>query len=467
MEEALSEAMGQELHRDPHRPAYHFVPPANWMNDPNGLIQWRGEYHMFYQHNPHAPVHEGRGGTIYWGHAVSQDLVHWRHLPIALAPGPTPADSAGVWSGCAVDNGGVLTLVYTGVDPEVQCLATSTDGVHFTKYSGNPVIGARPEGFDLWGFRDPYVWKEDDGWYMALGSGIKGVGGAVLLYRSTNLYDWSFLHPLCVGKLEETGYNWECPNFFALDGRHVLIVSPHSNPIYFVGKYERHRFEPERWGVVDYGPAFYAPQVFIDDRGRPIMFGWLKEQRSEAEQIRAGWSGVMSLPRILSLRHDGTLGCEPAPEVQLLRAEHWRFEDLTVAQSAPLELSGVRGDALEILAEFVPNRAGAGEGAHRAGLSVLRAPDGSEQTIIEYDQQAGCLRVGGEEAPLQLAAGEALQLRVFVDRSVVEVFANGRVCIATRVYPQRPDCLGVALVAQGGQAYASSVDVWRMNSIWP
>src|SRR2546423_3561670 len=171
----MEQIVPEHLGRDPHRPRYHFLPPANWLNDPNGLIHWKGEYHMFYQYNPNGPF----WGTIHWGHAASADLVHWRHLPVALAPTPGSADEHGCFSGCAVDNNGVPTLVYTGVRGEEQlpCIATGSDDMlTWQKYPGNPVIAAPPDGIDPLDFRDHSVWWETDAWYQVIGSGIKDLG---------------------------------------------------------------------------------------------------------------------------------------------------------------------------------------------------------------------------------------------------------------------------------------------------
>ena len=176
------------IESDHQRPRYHFLPPANWLNDPNGLIQWNGHYHMFYQYNPNGPFH----GTIHWGHAISDDLVHWEHLPIALAPTPGGPDEDGCWSGCAVDDDGVPTLIYSGPAGRAQraCLATSADGLlTWQKYPGNPIIPAPPPGMHLVGFRDHSVWREDDGWYQLIGAGIDGQrrhGAAVPLAELTN-----------------------------------------------------------------------------------------------------------------------------------------------------------------------------------------------------------------------------------------------------------------------------------------
>ncbi len=156
----------QGLAGDPHRPQYHFLPPANWMNDPNGLLQWKGQYHLFYQYNPHGPFH----AHIHWGHAVSADLVHWTDLPIALTPTAERADAHGCWSGSAIDNNGTPTLLYSGLHPQVVCMATSDDDLltwHY--YQGNPVIAGPPAELQTetgGHFRDPFVWKEGDYWYL-------------------------------------------------------------------------------------------------------------------------------------------------------------------------------------------------------------------------------------------------------------------------------------------------------------
>ena len=177
----------QQFRNDHHRPQYHFLAPANWMNDPNGVIHYKGQYHLFYQHNPDAPV----WGNIHWGHAVSDDLVHWHDLPIALAPTPDGADTNGCWSGCALIDKGVPTIIYTGIDADNQqlpCLATSDDRlITWTKYAGNPIIPTTPDDLKVLGFRDHSVWKEEDGWYQIIGSGSKDVGGMVFSLPITGL----------------------------------------------------------------------------------------------------------------------------------------------------------------------------------------------------------------------------------------------------------------------------------------
>ena len=464
------------LAADPHRPQYHFLPPANWMNDPNGLIQWRDHYHLFYQYNPHGPV----WGSIHWGHAISDDLVHWRDLPIALAPTPGGVDEYGVFSGCAVDDDGVASILYTGVRRladasrvELPCLATSSDDELRTwhKHPHNPVIASPPPGVDVLGFRDHTVWKEGGTWYQLIGSGIRGVGGTVFLYRSADLKRWSYVHPILVGDPHQTGEMWECPDLFRIGDEHVLVISPVPlrQTMYFMGSFDDHRFTPRSEAVVlDAGGYLYAPQSFTDSQGRRIMFGWLWEGRAESAQRAAGWAGVMSIPRVFVPRPDGRLGMQPVPELKALRRQHTSIGSVALHSRLQVDL---RGAALEIAAEIAPGSAA------QIGVRVLCAPHGEEQTVIVYDTAADRLSIDRQRSSLDpdvqreehgvrlgLAAAEPLRLQVFVDHSVVEVFANGHTCLASRVYPTRPDSLGVELFATGPGARLQALDAWAMGS---
>ena len=462
---------------DHHRPTYHFLPPSNWMNDPNGLIQWRGRYHLFYQYNPNGAFH----GTIHWGHAISDDLVHWQDLPIALAPTPGGPDKDGVYSGCAVDRDGVPTLIYTGVRPQVQCIAEADDPadpdlVTWRKHTGNPVIPEPPAGLEVEGFRDPYVWQEAGGWYCVVGSGIVGEGGTVFLYRSSDLVAWEYLHELCRGEIAETGRMWECPNFFALGDKHVLLISPIPlrKVLYLVGEYRDHHFRPERTGIVDDGGCYYAPQIMLDERGRHLMWGWLREDRSVETQKAAGWSGAMSVPTDLSLTEDGRLALRPVPELEALRGAHRDWTELTLTEGTPNPLAGLTGRQLEIGLMIEP------AGAVEVWLSVLRSPDGAEETRIVYESGSGELWIDRERASLdpepsrerrgatvRLAPNGTLGLRVFVDGSVVEVFASDGTSLTSRVYPTREDSVCLGLGVRGGSAGVRRADAWEMQMIWP
>lgn len=494
-------ALRARLADDRHRPHYHYLPPANWMNDPNGTIQIGGTYHLFYQHFPDA----AQWGPMHWGHATSRDLVHWEDLPIALAPTPGGPDTDGCWSGCAVNNDGVPTFVYSGnraypqpdgMVKRVQstCIATSDDGLRmWQKHPANPVISGPPPELDTVQYRDPAVWREGDEWLCVTGSGIRGVGGTVLLYRSKDLVQWDYLGALYTGDVNVrepvwTGPMWECPQFFALDGTHVLVISVWDSGTkyvaYYTGDYADYRFTPRTLARFDAGDSFYAPQAIKDDQGRRIMWGWLRERRSREAQVAAGWSGVMSLPRILTATPDGTLHYAPAPELETLRAAHTR-EPERVLNSEVVPLPGVMGEYAEVRAEFAPGNAQA------FGLLLRRSPDGAEETRLMFEPASGRLTLdrsrSGTDAGngsigasgagsaeistvvgdlLPLAADEPLTLRVFLDGSAIEVFANERLCLSERVYPSRPDSTGVAAFAEGGSAMLYSLDCWQMRSIW-
>lgn len=454
---------------DSHRPQYHFLAPANWMNDPNGVIQWEGRYHLFYQYNPAGAY----WGAIHWGHAVSSDLVHWEDWPLALAPTPGSADEAGCWSGCTVNNNGVPTLIYSGWRGgkyQSACVATSSDGLlTWQKHPGNPVIPTPPDGLNAVAFRDHSVWREDGWWYQVIGSGVRGKGGMALLYRSADLIQWAYLHPLCQGDTHQrepiwTGEMWECPQFWDFGERRVLVISVWNEDVlhysaYLGGHYADQRFTADTSAKLDYGDShFYAPQGLVDAQGRRMVWGWITEGRSREAQIEAGWSGVLSLPRLLTMRSDGLLGYAPVPELMTLRREHTRLSH--VSQTA-------HGTTAEIVAEFEP--------AGVCGLVVRASPDGLEQTRIFYDpaaQRVGIDRTHStinpdarrdvQVGPLSLAAGEHLRLHVFIDQSVIEVFANERACITSRVYPARADSDGLRPFGDG----FIGADVWQMASIW-
>ena len=356
---------------DRHCPTYHLRAPHGGINDPCGLVWRGGEYHMFFQWNAR------------WGHAVTRDLLHWKVLPIALTATPGTCDEGGCWSGSASDAGGTPVILYTGVDiptrerprefRQVVCLATGSDDmVRWRKHPGNPVVGSPPPGMDVTGFRDPALWREGDDWYMINGSGIRDRGGTALMYRSGDLKRWEYLHPLCTGGPDVTNPYWECPDFFELGGRHVLLVSKMSplllyatvNPcrvmfstFYSVGTYRDHRFTAESNGNTDAGGSFYAANTLLDGKGRRLLWGWVWDGRSQEAVRAAGWSGVMSLPRVLTLGPNGALHYEPPEELKALRRDHREAIDIALRDSCPVPLDPVAGECLELIAEFAPGEA--------------------------------------------------------------------------------------------------------------
>jgi beta-fructofuranosidase len=461
--------------QDIHRLAYHIAAPANWINDPNGLVQFKGEYHVFYQHHPYS----SEWGPMHWGHVKSKDLVHWNHLPIALAPGEE-YDKGGVFSGSAVDDNGVLTLIYTGhVDgrnpKEVQCIATSTDGIQFEKFSENPVITS-PSNDGSHDFRDPKVWNHENTWYMVVGSAKEGIGKA-LLYQSEDLRRWEYLGPLAESNGTQ-GDMWECPDLFPLDDKHVLIVSPMNMPnhknVYMVGEmdYKDGKFTRQSFEELDYGFDFYAAQTFQDDQGRRILIGWMDMWGSKMPTQENGWAGALTIPRELSLLSDGKLIMKPVSELKALRKDHQRFQDVKVVEGLAQFLGNVHGDSLEIIAGFSLSECTADE----FGLKVRCNPDGTEETVITFNRVNKELSVdrnksgkgdgGVSKTTVDITDDGLLQLQLYLDRSSLELFAdNGRVVMSNRIYPSQTS-LGVDLFARKGSVTLTSLDVWNLKSIW-
>ena len=481
----------QSLAADGQRPLFHYLPPANWMNDPNGLIRWQGVYHLFYQYNPDNPWHE----QIKWGHAVSHDLVHWQDWPVALSPTEGGVDKDGIWSGCAVDNEGTPTLFYSGVFPQVVCLATSDDNMHtWRKHADNPIIAGPPPEINAgtpWDFRDPFVWREENSWYMLMGTRVVNKGGAVLLYRSDDLSNWEYLHPLLQGdqNLSEpfwTGTIWECPNLLTFGERCILIVSFQDHEAgnllytgYFSGTYQNQRFQPTSLHMLDYGGHFYAPQILREENGRYLLWGWLWEGRPQDACVQAGWAGVMTLPRELRLSPAGKLLITPVAELESLRGHNWQFQDIHLTAGDEITLAEVQGDALEIQAAFKPT-AGA-----VFGLKVRCTSDGAEETSILCDLAQGFVTIERKKsslnpdvyhdlkparqvarnAPLKAKDG-LIHLHLFLDRSVIEVFVNDEITLSSRIYPTRLDSQDVRLFAYEASVDVPSLVVWQMASIW-
>ena len=281
----------------PKRLQHHFEPRRGWMNDPNGLIFFRGQYHVFFQHNPHAPV----WGPMHWGHAVSDDLLHWRELPIALTPDQWYENDGGCWSGSAVVHNDRLYLFYTGVSKELgqtQCMAFSDDGLHFHKHEHNPIIRHAPNGST--DFRDPKITKISNTYYMVVGAGRDGVG-SVLLYRSEDLLAWNYAGVLLQGA--QYGTAIECPDFFPLGGGFALMFSQMNQPlrstVLIYGDFDGEIFTPKIEQRPVIGPHFYAPQSFLDPKGRRIVIGWLYSWDKQLDE-GADYAGALTIPMELS-----------------------------------------------------------------------------------------------------------------------------------------------------------------------
>jgi beta-fructofuranosidase len=475
----------QALTGDPHRPLYHFLAPANWMNDPNGPIFWKGKYHLFYQYNPKGAF----WGTIHWGHAASVDLVHWEDYPIALSPSPNGPDKDGCWSGCVVDHNGTATALYTAPGPQVVCLATSDDSElrNWTK-EPLPVIAGPPENVNLAGFpsitgdmsadlRDPFVWPDGDKWKLLLGSGLPGKGGAALLYESKDLRNWTYLGPFFVADLGDDCKMWECPVLVRDRHRCVLLVCPHpefTHIEWFGGDFDGSCLTERARGRYDLGAYAYAVQTLEDPaRGRTLLWTWIKEGRRGATRREAGWAGVISLPKECSIDENCRLQIRPARELQALRREQHTVQPLRLTPASENPFAGLTGDTLEIEIDFAVEQPAVVEWLVRC------TPDREEYTSIRYDSTEMKITMDASHSSLDPTCDRqsfqgslepdcdgTIRLRLFLDRSVLELLMENAPSITQRVYPTRVDSTGLVLAVQSGVVFIRHLIVWRMASIW-
>jgi beta-fructofuranosidase len=485
---------------DKHRPQYHLSPPTHWMNEPHAPIYYNGQYHLFYQHNPQGPFFH----QLHWGHWVSDDLVHWRDLPIALAPERDAVDPDGVWSGSAAyDEHGMPALFFTAGNFAKQPnqsvgLARSTykadgdnDLVNWVKHP-KPVI-EQPQGLGLTiDFRDPYVWQEGDTWYLIIGTGFEASGGAALAYTSKDLASWTYRGIFFQAdrtRYPELGPIWELPVLLPLgtnsagEEKHLFLVSPVGpgadvEVFYWIGKrdLESCTFVPDHDEprLIDVGDfKFTGPSGMVDPRtGRSIVFTIAQGDRTARLEYLSGWAHNGGLPMNVYLREDGRLGIEPIEELRTLREERMvSLVDMPLEEANAL-LTDVCGDQLEIIAEMEP------VDAKRAGLQVRRTPDGAEETLLYYDWENGLLAVdrnkttqspdercrGIQGGRLELD-GERLRMHVYIDRSLIEVYVSGLKSLTTRAYPSRDDALGIRLWSDG-RLHVKSLEVWRLRSIY-
>ncbi len=449
---------------DPGAPRFRVRPPANWINDPNGPFRWRGRHHLFYQHNPDAPVH----ANVHWGHVSSADLVEWEHHPVALTPTPGGPDEAGCWSGCVVDDDGVPTAVYTGVDRHhtglgAICLARAVVPEDETltdwKPLPTPVVSGPPADLDVVMFRDPFVFRSGGRRWALVGAGHGDGTPSVLLYDCDDLSDWRFAgvfldgnDPVAADAFGDKAVGWECPQLYSAEGGDwVLVLSlwdgdPCSTG-YLTGRLEpcvegELRFAPRTGGRLDHGRDFYAPAV-LQEPDRALMWGWSWEARDQDEVDRAGWAGVLTAPRVVDVHPDGALRVGPAPELELLHAAEPfvtapgrvtplpQAYDLTVTASDRTTVSLLRS-------------------AYGARLTVVLDPDEGTVTLDRGDWPRA--RPDGS-APIVVRA-PAGKVRILTDGSLFELFVGDRATITERVY-RRPDDTAELTVSGGSEVTVS------------
>ena len=317
------EEVSEKLISERERPDFHLTPRTGWMNDPNGFSYYQGRYHLFYQYYPY----ESKWGPMHWGHAASSDLLHWEYLPCALAPDEA-YDQDGCFSGGAtVLPDGRQLLMYTGVvkehqerdiyrEVQTQCIAVG-NGIDYEKYGQNPVLDERdiPEGSSRFDFRDPKIWRKADGTYACVAGNRPADGsGQILLFTSPDGFSWKFKSVLAANR-DRFGKMWECPDFFELGEKALLIVSPQemlaedlkfhngNDVICLIGKYNKseHQFTRERVEALDYGLDFYAPQTLKTPDGRRILIAWMQSwETSHLCPNSAKWNGMLTIARELT-----------------------------------------------------------------------------------------------------------------------------------------------------------------------
>ncbi|MEL7185913.1 MAG: glycoside hydrolase family 32 protein [Pseudomonadota bacterium] len=486
---------------DPHRPTYHFVNPEGrgMPFDPNGAIFWNGKYHLCYIYQRDHRVAEridGNRNFDCWGHASSIDLLHWRFHKAALEPG-IPDQS--MFSGnCFINNEGTPTIIYHGVGAG-NCIATSNEPEldNWTKLDSNPIVpipdknSAAGKLYSSW---DPHGWTENGVHHAIFG------GPTPTLFKANNLDDWEYVGPFMSGEAEGVDADHEdvsCPKFFKLGDRHVLLCISHERGArVYVGDWSDNQFHPEYHQRLNFpGGTCFAPETLLDENGRRIMWAWVLDRNERlhitdfTEPPPHGWSGVMTLPRELDLKDDGTLLIKPVEELERLRLRPREHRDVAVSDN-PIRIDGIEGNTVELQLS-VDTR-----GAESFGLKICASPDGEERTLIEYSPStselavdferstldesvehsyyAMYLRRSGENpvttrqvAPLALSEGELLELRIFIDRSIVEVYANDRQCMTQRIYPTRDDSTGIELFSKGGTMTVKRLRAWDMAATNP
>ncbi|AZM59420.1 MULTISPECIES: glycoside hydrolase family 32 protein [unclassified Streptomyces] len=462
---------------DPHLPGVHLRPPRNWINDPNGLVFHDGHYHVFFQYNPHGPQH----ANMHWGHYRSPDLINWEPLPVALAPTPGGYDADGCYSGNAVSDGDRMVAFYSAHRDDrwwqpITTAASADNGLTWTKRP-DLLIPEPPAGTTM--YRDPYVWRLDGRWRMLVGAALEDGRAAALLYESDDLEHWAYRGPFHTsGTTAGTGpTGWECPQYATFGDRSALVLSdwtPRGGPSHttvVTGREENGRFTAMTGPVpLDRGPDFYAPALLKAPDDRWLMWGWAWEARDEAWTHEAGWAGVLTLPREVSLTPDGTVRQRPVRELLALRGPRVLHGTGQATRTEPAELGRV-GHTFDLTAALVPDATGT------SGLRLITSADGSEYLDIVLDPTAGRLvvdrthaspdaraRGGMYTAPCPAAArpGVPVALRVIVDRSMAEVFLADEQVLTLRFYPStdEPWRLQARTTGQGRSDFA--VEAWNL-----
>lgn len=446
------------------RPAFHLTPCIGWMNDPNGFSFYNDKYHLFYQYNPY----DTKWDSMHWGHAVSSDMLHWKYLPASLAP-DMEYDFDGCFSGSSIElQNGKHFLMYTGVyreygknkDFQTQCIATG-NGIDYEKYHGNPVLSAAdlPKGMSCYDFRDPKVWLDADGKYKCVVATCNKRGnGAILLYESKDAFNWNFCNVLAKNN-NRFSKMWECPDFFEIDGKNVLILSSQNMSADGFKHIEKHgvfciigdfikaenRFIEKNKLLVDYGKDFYAPQTTVTPDGRRVMIGWLQNWSNISDYRNDDylWFGEMSLPRELSYKN-GKLFQKPVSELENYRKQKVQYKNIVVSDNISLE--GVNGRIIDLELLVKPSR----EKEIYNNFSVKFSSSNNsysmltfypEKSLLKYKivYQTGKKTKTDEQKCCITSKNIMLKLRIIRDKYSSEIFINDGEQVFSVVLLNKPD----------------------------
>ena len=477
----------KSLENDPYRPNYHYVNPEGRLNDPNGLCFWQGNWHLFYQAYPPEDPRQ------HWGHAVSPDLIHWCDLPYAIYPSPEKCCFSGA---TLVEENRVIAMYYGTEVGEMIAVASDPLLLNWEKMTGQPVIPiSSPDGSPLpYRVHDPCIWRQGESYY-ALSNGRDPWRALDYLFRSNDLVNWEYLHPFVENdRFTLDGDDGACPYFWPIEDRHILLFFSHmSGGQYLLGDYDksRQKLVATAHGKFNFGAAspagVHAPSATPDGNGGVIVIFNMNPAKPTE-----GWNQIMSLPRRLSLIDSNELRIQPAGDIESVRGQRIEIKGRKIDANQEIVLDGIEGNAIEIQAEIETN------GSPMVELNVLRSPDRQEHTRIAFYRNRGLRypapREGAsarecadslitidssyssllpdvisrapETAPVYLAPEERLSLRIFIDKSVVEVFINDKQCVAMRVYPGREDSTGVSIRSQGKDIELVSLEMWQMKSIY-
>ena len=476
------------------REHYHFMMPTGWINDPCGLVCADGTYHMFCQHQPY----KGTWGQMFWGHSTSRDMIHWEKPEEGIAPSEDYDGwtGGGIFTGSAIYEDNEIKVFYTGCSEarQVQCMATSKDGVHFVKSEHNPIIPKAPEGTNPHDFRDPKVWKHGDWYYMVTG-GTRGVSalldestyakngyGRVFLHRSQDLIHWEFVNDL-VESRGELGTMLECPNFFPMDDdTFVLIYSPMGMPqrktIYLTGKfnYDIGKFNWNVMGEVDWGYDYYAPQVFTDHTGRTLMFGWIGSwpfmpwNHLKYDTSEDGWAGSISLPRVLTLCPDGKLKFEPAQEVKSLRTDCVRnYAGQILENGVPFFYDAGADNVhceIEVELEMEPSVSQVVFELRQVGENSTRFILDRKAGELVFDRsRAGNIENGVRRCNFESAGENRVRIHAFLDSCSMEIFADdGRTVMTNNVFSAEGETR-LSVTSLGGRTALTEFNTYGMDKV--